>query len=58
MLDELVGLLVRRGERGAARLAERAGDAGGVVVEEGPPSQVFGAPREERTREFLARFTA
>ena len=31
---------------------------GGVVVEEGPPPQVFGAPREERTREFLARFTA
>ena len=28
---------------------------GGVVVEEGPPSQVFDAPREERTRQFLAR---
>jgi ABC-type polar amino acid transport system ATPase subunit len=28
---------------------------GGVVVEEGPPSQVFGSPREERTREFLAK---
>jgi polar amino acid transport system ATP-binding protein len=28
---------------------------GGVIVEEGPPEQVFGAPREERTREFLAR---
>ena len=28
---------------------------GGVVVEEGPPAQVFGAPREPRTREFLAR---
>ena len=28
---------------------------GGIVVEEGPPSQVFGAPREPRTREFLAR---
>ncbi|WP_294180410.1 amino acid ABC transporter ATP-binding protein [uncultured Schumannella sp.] len=28
---------------------------GGVVVEEGPPAQVFGAPREARTREFLAR---
>ncbi len=31
---------------------------GGVVAEEGPPSQLFGAPREARTREFLARFTA
>ena len=27
----------------------------GVVVEEGPPSQVFGAPREERTERFLTR---
>jgi polar amino acid transport system ATP-binding protein len=31
---------------------------GGVVVEQGPPAHVFGAPREERTREFLARFRA
>jgi len=28
---------------------------GGVVVEEGPPSQVIGEPREERTKAFLAR---
>lgn len=27
----------------------------GLVAEEGPPSQVFGAPRNERTREFLRR---
>lgn len=27
----------------------------GVVAEEGPPEQVFGAPRQERTRAFLAR---
>ncbi len=27
----------------------------GVVVEQGPPAQVLGAPREARTREFLAR---
>jgi len=30
---------------------------GGVIVEQGPPAQVFGAPREPRTREFLARVT-
>ncbi|MGI5177003.1 amino acid ABC transporter ATP-binding protein [Dactylosporangium sp. CA-152071] len=30
---------------------------GGVVVEEGPPEQVFGAPREPRTRQFLQRIT-
>jgi polar amino acid transport system ATP-binding protein len=28
---------------------------GGVVVEEGPPAQVLGAPREERTKAFLAK---
>ncbi|MET8140273.1 amino acid ABC transporter ATP-binding protein [Sphaerisporangium sp. NPDC005288] len=28
---------------------------GGVVVEEGPPEQVIGAPRHERTRTFLRR---
>lgn len=29
--------------------------AGGVVVEDGPPEQVFNAPQHERTREFLNR---
>lgn len=29
--------------------------AGGVVVEDGPPEQVLGAPREERTRDFIDR---
>jgi polar amino acid transport system ATP-binding protein len=28
---------------------------GGVILEEGRPDQIFSAPREERTREFLAR---
>jgi polar amino acid transport system ATP-binding protein len=27
----------------------------GVVVEEGTPDEFFGAPREERTRQFLSR---
>ncbi|WP_396656586.1 amino acid ABC transporter ATP-binding protein [Microbacterium sp.] len=31
---------------------------GGRIVEEGSPAEVFGAAREQRTREFLARFTA
>jgi len=30
----------------------------GLVAEVGTPAQVFGAPRNERTREFLSRFTA
>ncbi|QAY74518.1 amino acid ABC transporter ATP-binding protein [Agromyces protaetiae] len=29
---------------------------GGVIVEEGPAAEVLSAPREARTREFLARF--
>ena len=29
--------------------------ADGVVVEQGSPEQVLGAPREARTRDFLAR---
>jgi len=28
---------------------------GGLIVEEGPPSAVFGAPRQPRTRAFLSR---
>ena len=30
---------------------------GGLIVEQGPPEQVFGAPREPRTRQFLQRIT-
>jgi L-cystine transport system ATP-binding protein len=28
---------------------------GGVIVEEGPPKELFAAPKEERTRQFLKR---
>jgi polar amino acid transport system ATP-binding protein len=28
---------------------------GGVIVEQGPPAEIIGSPREPRTREFLAR---
>jgi polar amino acid transport system ATP-binding protein len=27
----------------------------GRILEQGPPSQIFSAPREDRTRRFLAR---
>ncbi len=29
----------------------------GVIVEQGPPDEVLGSPREERTRQFLARYS-
>jgi len=40
----------------AREVADRVGflDAG-VILEEGPPEQIFSDPREQRTREFLAR---
>lgn len=28
----------------------------GMIVEQGPPEEVFGNPKEERTRQFLARY--
>jgi len=28
---------------------------GGCILEEGPPTQIFGNPREVRTRQFLSR---
>ncbi|HET9127700.1 MAG TPA: ATP-binding cassette domain-containing protein, partial [Propionibacteriaceae bacterium] len=31
---------------------------GGVIVEEGPSREVINSPREERTRQFLARVLA
>ncbi|GGM77152.1 ABC transporter ATP-binding protein [Lentzea pudingi] len=42
------------------RFAEKVADQvlfldGGVIVEHGPPGQVIGDPREERTRRFLRR---
>jgi polar amino acid transport system ATP-binding protein len=30
----------------------------GVILEEGPPAQIFSEPREQRTRQFLARVLA
>ena len=29
---------------------------GGVIVEQGDPKEVFGNPKEERTKQFLARY--
>jgi len=30
----------------------------GVILEEGPPEQIFSSPREVRTQQFLARIVA
>ena len=53
-------MLIATHEMGFAReIASRVCflDAG-VVLEQGPPAQILGAPREERTRQFLQRIIA
>jgi L-cystine transport system ATP-binding protein len=43
----------------AYRLASRVAFMdGGEILEQGPPKEFFSNPKNERTREFLARFTA
>ena len=51
-------LVVSHEMRFAAEAADRVIFMdGGVVVEEGAPDAIFGAPREERTKAFLSRVT-
>lgn len=56
LADEGMTMLVVTHEMGfAANVSSRVVFMdGGVIVEQGPPSQVLGDPREERTRAFLA----
>lgn len=56
LADEGMTMLVVTHEMGfASNVASRVVFMdGGVIVEQGPPSQVISAPREERTRTFLA----
>ena len=55
LADEGMTMLVVTHEMGfASNVASRVVFMdGGVIVEQGPPSQVIGAPREERTQRFL-----
>ena len=55
LADEGMTMLVVTHEMGfAAGVASRVVFMdGGVIVEQGPPSQVIGNPQEERTRRFL-----
>jgi polar amino acid transport system ATP-binding protein len=50
-------MLIATHEMGFARdIANRVAFLeGGRILEEGPPSQIFSAPREEQTRRFLDR---
>jgi polar amino acid transport system ATP-binding protein len=56
-LDEQMTMIVVTHEIGFAKeAADRVVFMDeGVVVEEGTPEQIFGAPREERTQAFLSR---
>jgi polar amino acid transport system ATP-binding protein len=53
-------MLIATHEMGFARdVAHRVGFLHeGRILEEGPPEQIFGAAREERTRQFLQRIVA
>jgi polar amino acid transport system ATP-binding protein len=68
MIKEVLDLMVELAEAGmtmvvvshemgfARRVADRVMFMeAGRVVEEGPPAQIFGSPKQERTRGFLAR---
>ncbi|WP_084959343.1 amino acid ABC transporter ATP-binding protein [Thermoactinospora rubra] len=57
LAEEGMTMLVVTHEMGFAReVADRVVFMdGGVIVEDGPPSQVIGAPKHERTRTFLRR---
>ena len=56
LADEGMTMLVVTHEMGfASNVASRVVFMdGGVIVEQGPPAQVIGNPREERTRQFLS----
>jgi ABC-type polar amino acid transport system ATPase subunit len=60
LAEEGTTILMATHEMGFARdVAHRVAFLdGGIVVEEGPARDVFAAPREPATREFLARFSA
>jgi polar amino acid transport system ATP-binding protein len=60
LAEEGMTMLVVTHEMGFARnVADRVVFMdGGVIVEQGPPAQVLGAPREERTQRFLSSILA
>jgi polar amino acid transport system ATP-binding protein len=55
LAEEGMTMLVVTHEMGfARRVADRVAFIdGGVILEQAPPAELFGAPREERTRRFL-----
>jgi ABC-type polar amino acid transport system ATPase subunit len=59
LADEGMTMVIVTHEMGFAReVADRVIFMdGGVIVEEGEPEQVLGNPREERTRQFLQRYS-
>jgi polar amino acid transport system ATP-binding protein len=60
LAEEGMTMLIATHEMGFARdIADRVCflDAG-VILEQGPPEQIFSAPREPRTQQFLQRIVA
>ena len=57
LADEGMTMVIVTHEMGFAReVATRVlFMAGGKIAEQGPPAQIFGAPQNERLREFLSK---
>jgi ABC-type polar amino acid transport system ATPase subunit len=57
LAEEGLSMVVFTHEMGFAREVDDRGEfmADGVIVEEGPPKQVFEEPVHERTRAFLSK---
>jgi polar amino acid transport system ATP-binding protein len=54
--EGLTMLLVTHNMQLARQIADRVVSLdGGVIAESGPPEQIFGAPLQARTREFLQK---
>jgi polar amino acid transport system ATP-binding protein len=57
--EHMTMLIVTHEMRFAGEVADRVLFMdGGVVVEEGPPSEIFRAPTQDRTRAFLKKYLA
>ena len=58
LAEEGMTMLVVTHEMGFARTVSKnvVFMADGVIAEQGEPEQIFGAPRQQRTRDFLARY--
>ena len=56
MVGEVLAVMRKLADEGLTMMIVVVYMAGGVIVEEGEPKQVFGHPQSAQTKEFLSRF--